>query len=68
VKLHELQIFFKKIDLEKWNDTKLDCGTIIHAPTFVESHLNYLASNPGNAIYLPYHGRLVQFHDLITKK
>jgi len=64
MKLHELESYFKTIDLKKWNNTNLDCGTIINATTFVNSAISTLKANSGKITFLPYYDRLYKFYNL----
>jgi len=68
MKLHELESYFKTIDLKKWNNTNLDCGTIINATTFVNSAISTLKANSGKITFLPYYDRLYKFYNLTLKK
>jgi hypothetical protein len=37
-------------------------GKIDQPNKFIETHLNFLKSNPGNRRYLPYYTRLLEFY------
>ena len=54
--------------LDPYKTYKLDNGTtIINVEKFVNSHLKYLESNPGNKRFMPYYLRLLEFFEKYKK-
>jgi len=44
-----------------------DSTFIINSNIFVKSHIDYLTSNPGNILFIPYYNRLLLFYEKLTK-
>jgi len=64
--LQELETAFSKIDLSKFDNTRLDkCTLILDAKKFVEVNLLTLKNGSKNRAYLPYWNRLINFYNLI---
>lgn len=65
--LQELETAFSKIDLSKFDNTRLDkCTVILEAKKFVEVNLLTLKNGSKNRAYLPYWNRLINFYNLIN--
>lgn len=64
--LQELETAFSKIDLSKFDNTRIDkCTLILDAKKFVEVNLLTLKNGSKNRAYLPYWNRLINFYNLI---
>lgn len=67
--LQELETAFSKIDLSKFDGTRLDkCTLILDAKKFVEVNLLTLKNGSKNRAYLPYWNRLINFYNLIKNE
>lgn len=45
----------------------IECD-VVDTRSFVDLHLKYLRSNPGNPAYLPYYERLVEYYNLLKSQ
>ena len=64
--LQELESEFSKIDLPKFDNTRLDkCTVILDANMFVDTSISTLKNGTKNRAYLPYYDRLLNFYNLI---
>lgn len=64
--LQELETAFSKIDLSKFDNTRLDkCTLILDANKFVDTNISTLKNGSKNRAYLPYWNRLINFYNLI---
>ena len=67
--LTELENAFSKIDLSKYDNTRLDkCTVIFNAKKFVEVNLLTLKNGSKNRAYLPYWNRLINFYNIIKNE
>jgi len=64
--IQELKGYF---DNNKYPDQfRLDeCTYLKNSNIFVNSHIDYLTSNPGNKLFIPYYNRLLLFYEKLTK-
>ena len=64
--LTELENAFSKIDLSKYDNTRLDkCTVILDAKKFVDTNISTLKNGSKNRAYLPYWNRLINFYNII---
>lgn len=64
--LQELESEFAKIDLSKFDNTRLDkCTVILDANKFVEINISTLKNNSKNRTYFAYYNRLLNFYNMI---
>ena len=64
--LTELENAFSKIDLSKYDNTRLDkCTVILDAKKFVDTNISTLKNCSKNKAYLPYWNRLINFYNII---
>ena len=60
MKLAELETALKGI--KEYKVLNFHFGNIQEPNKFIETHLQFLRSNPGNRRYLPYYTRLLEFY------
>ena len=60
MKLAELEKALKGI--KEYKVLKFNFGIIQEPTKFIETHLQFLKSNPKNRVFLPYYTRLLEFY------
>lgn len=67
--LNQLEEYFEKVDLSKYDNTRLyDCALIVDAEKFVKIHISFLRGNPKNKRFIAYYNRLLKFREIIESK